>query len=407
MAASPMILRRHYLAALLVGLSLFGFPIVASVSSILETPSTPLSITVRAVVVALALVLILSAARVRASASSRIVIYAALMFWAIYALRIIHYTNTATDAALHGLYFYFMWGIGTCALPMAAVILASSAEMIHRAYSIAFKLAVFALLLTLPNARSIVEIDGALISRGRLQLEALNPISLGQLGGLVSAFCIWHLLSARIGLGNPLWLLVFCAIAMVGALILIGSGSRGPMLATGLLVLLISVAHFRNRRTFLFLGLVALGFSLFLTQTTVLDQTIQHTWNRISSVMNATDPAVNSRFLSYRGALLVFFDNPILGGRMEDPLTVFYPHNIILEALMATGLLGGAFLLIVLGYCSVLSVRLILGRNQYGWIGLVFLFYLLQGQFSGALYQSTGLWTAIGLTLATQIRARY
>ena len=73
---------------------------------------------------------------------------------------------------------------------------------------------------------------------------------------------------------------------------------------------------------------------------------------------------------------------------------------------MATGLLGSVFLLIVLGYCTVLSFCFILGRHQHGWIGLIFVFYLVQEQFSGALYQSTGRWSAIGLTLATQSRAR-
>jgi hypothetical protein len=231
--------------------------------------------------------------RLRAGSSSRIATYAALVFWAIYSLRIFQYTNSATDPALRGLGFYLMWGIGACALPMLALILASSAEMIHRAYSIVFKLAVFALLLSLPNARSIFEVDGELITQGRLQLESLNPISLGQLGDLVSAFCIWHLLSARIGLGHPRRLFFFCAIAMVGVLILIGSSSRGPILATGLLVLLISVAYFRDRRTFWLLGLAALGLGFFLTQTSGRDQTVQNTWNRISGVTSGTDLSVN------------------------------------------------------------------------------------------------------------------
>ena len=64
------------------------------------------------------------------------------------------------------------------------------------------------------------------------------------------------------------------------------------------------------------------------------------------------------------GAVNQFFESPVFGSFLEEKIFKEYPHNLLLESFMATGILGG--LLFVIYYLRFLwvTMRNIFRSNQ-------------------------------------------
>src|SRR5690606_721606 len=60
----------------------------------------------------------------------------------------------------------------------------------------------------------------------------------------------------------------------------------------------------------------------------------------------------------------------------------YYPHNMVLEALGATGIIGGVFFVVWLVRMVVRSVKFINIKDERVWIALLFIQYMLFGMSS-------------------------
>lgn len=104
-------------------------------------------------------------------------------------------------------------------------------------------------------------------------------------------------------------------------------------------------------------------------------------------------------------ALEEFTANPILGGSLEFGLGVpdnQYPHNLVLEAFMATGVAGGSALVAALGICVVRSRRIGAREPRLAWVGALFIQYLVAAMFSGALYSLQYTWVLLAAAIAAE-----
>jgi O-antigen ligase len=121
---------------------------------------------------------------------------------------------------------------------------------------------------------------------------------------------------------------------------------------------------------------------------------------RIAATFIGTDMAVTARQQSFAGAWEQFARSPIVGDALEEETTRFYPHNVVLESFMATGIAGGLSFIALLSFALWAAYRLIKWHSEHAWVGVIFLQYLIGAQFSGAIYAATTMWTFIGATLA-------
>lgn len=89
-----------------------------------------------------------------------------------------------------------------------------------------------------------------------------------------------------------------------------------------------------------------------------------------------------------------FIENPIFGNSLESDYYRHYPHNIIVEIAISTGILGLipflSFTIINFRYCY----RIIATSPEYAWITVIFMQAFIQNMFSGSIY--TASWLAIG-----------
>jgi O-antigen ligase len=91
---------------------------------------------------------------------------------------------------------------------------------------------------------------------------------------------------------------------------------------------------------------------------------------------------------------------------MVERNALFYPHNVIVEAFMATGTFGGtAFLLLVL-IALYRAIRMIRLDPIMAWVPICFLQQLIGAMFSGGLYSNVPLWGMMGIMLGSDLPGR-
>lgn len=293
---------------------------------------------------------------------------------------------------------YWTWAAGASFLPMMAIFFSFNMIDFRRLFKFFFIFTMATLLLAVPNMTTEIVRDDVVVGGGRLQLESLNPISLGRLAACVVVLAVWFVVSnERYNQSRFYWLISIILIPF-GVTIVIYTGSRGPLVSlVACLVLFIAASRAAlSIKIILVLLFVAV---IFLILTPFLDASlIYRALLRFTAAIGEGDMSTMSRLSSYQGAIEVFKDNPFWGGALEDPNTNFYPHNLFLEALMSTGIFGFAFVL-----CSMLSgiyasFVLLRKRSQSSWVGLLFVVFLTQANFSGSIYNSSELWVMLALT---------
>lgn len=375
-------------------LQICGFPLVAAFSHMLGASSTPFSIFLRLSIAFIAiLILLFSAFRLRLPGSSRdLALSCFYWFWLVYLLRVFVDTFFWGDLLSRQVSDYWFWAVGGCLLPALSLIYGQGSGYINSArvliYRIGFIVAVFVAFF---GGTTLVVSSGAVVDVGRLGLTSLNPISTGHLGCSVLLMGIFGIYRRDINKTFG-WLMIF-----FGAYLLLGSASRGPLLSFLVCFFVLALKARASIFSLFILFLLAVGV---ISVWPGVDSILM----RLVGVYDGSDLSAYGRYVSYFGAVNQFLEGPIFGSFIEERLTGSYPHNIFLEGLMAVGLLGGVPLFLVM-ISSLRSAIAFIDKNcSFGWVGLLFVQYLIGAQFSGSLYSVTALWALLGVVL--NIRAR-
>jgi O-antigen ligase len=364
-------------------LSLVGYPIVAAASVIMGLPNRPLSIGLRGFILALALataIRVLVRARMEWDRPFWIAWWA---FWIAYLSRMAFDTLAGVDARNYPAFEYASFAIGTCLIPALALANPRLGASVSGASLLVIRLAMLGLL---ANGWAIL-FEGSLlqfvqVALLRLESETLNPIAIGHLGVTLFLLCLWHLVVAG---EQGAWRRAYLGLGMVlGIVALAASGSRGPAVS---LALGLAVTLFMERKSIGALPLAALfiggGIGIaFLARE--LDTLLLFTRLAESAFSDST------REQLFAMALRLFSDNPFFGAGI-DPMTS-YPHNLLIEAFMAGGLVPGLAFLFIVVYTAQISVRRWHAAGQGSWVFLLYLQYLSAAMVTGSLYGSYAFW---------------
>jgi O-antigen ligase len=385
------------LQSALITLCLAGFPLVAGLSSAIELESTPFSIAVRAATAVISIVVITLGSRARRGDRVYYVLFG--LFWLVYAFRLWVDTSIGADRLSRPPSDYWTWAFGACMLPALGVSYGASDGAMRSALRTSTFLLILAAFLAMAyGSTNFVNSEGVVVDIGRLNLKALDPISIGHLGVTTAILAIWRLASRSENRPKTAFAKLICVGGVfLGLALVVFSSSRGPFVAL-LAVVAIYLATRRLRRMFsvALLSAAVLGF---LAQAALYSDIAERYSfaNRLNVSQTDDDPSIAGRELAYAGAIRQFLRSPIYGDFLEEESTHYYPHNILLEAFMFLGLLGGIPFVILLARSFVHAFRILRAGSPFGWVGLLYVQYLVGGQFSGAIYTSTALWSLIGL----------
>jgi O-antigen ligase len=248
--------------------------------------------------------------------------------------------------------------------------------------------------------------------------ESIDVIGLGRTMGAVALILLFMIVRATNATRRLLLALALVPVAIT----FVSSGSRGPVI--GMVVALPSVLLWRAaspavaRR--LAASLVAVGALAVVAVVWLVPP--EATQRSLSIFQTTQETGDTSRFILWSEALHAFSSSLThslvgigTGGYAAIATTgALYPHNIVLEVGAELGILG---LLALAAFVISVVVRLLRllrgGGETAGWAGLLltlFVFALVNAQFSGDVPYNSGLWLwggiATGLAAAARTRSQ-
>lgn len=380
-----------YLYVLIVVLSVAGYPLVASFSSITGLENRALSIAMRSVLVFASLACLFHVRYLSISRLGDLGAMCAIGFWLGYLMRMI-YASVLDGEDLQGKGSdLWIWAIGASLVPMLSTAVSAAEQNWPTIHKAVFVSTMFVLAMA---GMSILSRGGASFN-GRFGLDSLNPISLGHIAASALLISLYQGKEPIFPSQRYFEIGVRSFGIVAGGLLLFLSGSRGPLVAFGVAtaLLLITRSLKQNIRILGFVSIVA--FLFFQKITEVVAEFGATATYRIVNMAAAADAASESRLETFRGAWSQFLESPVLGSSLLEKTSNFYPHNVVLEGYMSTGLVGGTLLLAALIIGVTLSVRA-QKFPEIGWIGLLFMQYAVGSMFSGSIYSSSTFWVCLG-----------
>lgn len=224
----------------------------------------------------------------------------------------------------------------------------------------------------------------------------LNPITFSLVGQQLCIVSITYLIFNK---NKNLQKILFFASFFIGFISLLLGGSRGPILVTVFIFFIsifIKIYQSKNSTTFFkyFTSIATIIILLFLFidyDTLEHIEAIQRIFNTIDTINN-TDK--EERVHEYAAAWNQFLENPILGDQYVNSFDNYYAHNIFLELLMATGLIGAfLFSLFFIHYFKALT-KAISQKIPPAILSIYILSIstFLSNMTSGSLYLSLNFW---------------
>lgn len=375
---------------------------VAGLSAISGVSSTPLSITLRAIILALSASLVVLALARRRTRFSRGWFWLPFsLFWASYLVRLVADTVFEARGLSRPPEDYWIWAIGACLIPAVALLIKKDVE----AYRLSFRLSLSMLMIgaifvvALGDTIAVSIQTGLSQDYGRLNLRSLNANSVGHLGASLLILTLSQVIS-RSNRCSLLPRMSWAASFSLGVYLITSAGSRGAIVALLGVVIFLAVGLDLRRvwRVFALAGIIALiGYML----AAWFKETGQfYTVTRVVDAIAGQGGALELRQQAIQGALRQWARSPFIGDALDEETTQFYPHNVVAESLMATGVAGGIPFMVLIGFAVIRAYKLINWRSEHAWVGLIFVQYLIGAQFSGSIYDSTNLWTSLAAVIA-------
>lgn len=224
------------------------------------------------------------------------------------------------------------------------------------------------------------------ISYENPEQETLSPLALSYAGALTIILSIYKIVYYKMNtIVNKAYL--FITIILSSVMFFLGA-SRGSLFA---LVMCLPI--------FFFVGSIANKIKIFFLVIVAIPLIILGAEISGSSVFTRSVDTIESRSATGREELWEdawneFLQYPFLGGKIEIG---FYPHNLILEILMATGIVGFILIMMVFAKGSIQNHKIIKLDNDYVWVTLILIQGFSQHMFTGALYFAVLVFFPLGL----------
>lgn len=387
-------------------LTVVGFPLISTLPTLLGLDSQLATIPYRVLVAALAASILFGWWLRGTKVLFNSAVLVTLTLWALLIARM--FWDTVVSPLPGELYTpagqLLLLSLGACFLPaIVALEFPSDAtlDLARRWIEVLGAVAMVAILYV--GLRSVLA--GSVLYR--LATPVLNPISVGHLGVsvMIVALCGY----AGAGRVAKTWrtLLVVLSVGVTVATV-----SRGPIIA-GLLAVLI-LAFVRRRRRGLGIGAIAWRVGLIAAGVGAVAAAVLYLEDLgvIDILARLTDTfqdvASQERAKMMLGAWNQFTENPLLGSAFVELRFMENPHNIVLESMMALGVVGLGLLLVSMAASLSAAGEVIRTLPRHAWVGLIYLQYIVNGMLSGSLFTDGAFWffALASLALAKSVHDR-
>lgn len=315
------------LVSLILALALVGYPIASSAAALLIVDNAVLNYPLRGIVVLLSVILIMLAFAQGSFRIPKLI----LVFLLFYLVRLLVDFDVIDRVIVERDTLIFL---STLFIPSLAM--GSTWRHYNENHAALFTVGfgAVACILILFALYSGLGLSATIDLGSRAWLENLNPITIGYTG-------IWTALaaySARQFCSASVSLLVLWPLVALGIITFLLGGSRGPVVGLGLFFGLRALINGRSALATLFFS----GAIVTIAAEKFADLAI---FQRFTNL--ARDPSVLERLLVQERSLYQGMDSPLWGSAYLELSTLSYPHNLLIEAFMALGVMGGLAMLAI------------------------------------------------------------
>lgn len=224
---------------------------------------------------------------------------------------------------------------------------------------------------------------------GRLQRAefGINPLLVGYLGSMVLVFSI-----VRFRNYGRLYKVVIIFIIILSVILLSISGSRGPIIAVGVPVIIyVLFSNINLQSKILFIFIIILSIIIL----PIVFEMIGSSAIRRLSRTDLSDS--EERFITLSQTLHLFYAYPLTGYGIELPQGR-HPHNFILESFLTMGLVGGV-LFIYMYIASLNKAIFNIRHNKLVQLSMLYIAVSVWVMFSSTIYFMNIYWILLALIL--------
>jgi O-antigen ligase len=259
---------------------------------------------------------------------------------------------------------------------------------------------VFLSVLTLFFYRDLIGTVGRISLALSKDENYISPLALSYSGSLSMGVALSLLLSKTKKSLNGKIILI--GVALISCVPFFLGASRGSVLALIVPFFLYIVRQQNKLYSFyLFIVLILVGFIVVILSEHFGSSVISR-FTSIEADMSAGSSSA-SRTVIWDIAINHFTHNPIFGYGLESPETGNYPHNIFVEVLLATGVVGFIPFIFLVYKSLQRSLFIFKYSPQNSWIVNIFLQCLIQNLFSGAIYTASWFWFSMAFMLSANL----
>ncbi|MDF7820176.1 O-antigen ligase family protein [Runella sp. MFBS21] len=227
----------------------------------------------------------------------------------------------------------------------------------------------------------------------------LNPITFALVGQQLTVISISHLLFNH-DLKEKKYL--YYLSLTIGFILLVLGGSRGPMLNTFLVLsFFLLVKNIKTKSLMNLFKYFIITIVIILILITFIDPQILESIEAFRRIITTVDNINNTdneeRVFEYAAAWNQFLENPLIGDQFVNNFDSYHAHNIFLEVLMATGLVGAFFFFFFIRdyFKAIYKIFFIDIPPSILSIYAISITIFLLGLTSGTLYLNLDLWLSL------------
>jgi len=227
--------------------------------------------------------------------------------------------------------------------------------------------------------------------------SAMSPLILSYCGAVIIGVTAFHLLYVKKKSKLTKYLsLIALALAVIPFFL---GASRGSIFAIFIpfFMMALSYLSFKSILKYIFL------FTIIIVLLVYLDEYLgSGLLNRFLGTSEAIESGGSSasRLGIWSKSLSQFVEFPIFGDRLNTVGVDYYPHNIYIEVLQTTGIIGGIPFFVLVYQTIKASFNIFKNHIEYAWIPVIFIQSVMKHMFSGALYNASWFWVSMAIVLS-------
>lgn len=328
-----------------------------------------------------------------------------IFFWLLFSVRIFYDLFLRPDVFISDKYRLLMYVFAICFVAVVSVSVSYQSINFKKTFWCILTLSALMLIRIF-----IFRIDDFFSHENVRQSAnvALSTISFGHLCTLSAVLSIFAFV--KLTKGKYFLQIILLLLFLFSIILMFKSGSRSPILALFVIIFFWVFAEKRNFIIgFFVLLFISIVFIIFLDDIIAfIGYFAPITEIRLRAAIY--EGHTSGRDILYDTAFNVFLKNPFIG----DQFAIFglngswiYSHNIILDALMGLGIIGGILIIYILIMGVLYILKLIKSKNYYlTWVGLLLIQQITLVMFSGAFYQNQLLNVLLAYILITRGREK-